>query len=316
MLGPWPHASRLGTRARGGSLVMPRLLVDGVAFHVEVAGKGAPLLLLHGFTGSGESWASLIPAFARHFLTVAIDLLGHGRSDSPSDPRRYRIDRAAGDTLAVLDQLGLTRAAVLGYSMGGRLALFLAAHAPDRINALILESAAPGILDPAERRARAVRDRALADSIERDGITAFVDRWERLPLFATQSRLAAAERAALRTQRLAQCPRGLANSLRGMGQGEQPPLFEDLPALSMPVLVVVGAMDTAYCRLGGEITRAIPRARLVIVPGAGHTVHLERAEEFRQAVLGFLAPGASGGGGNDDSRPDAHASGEFAGEVT
>ncbi len=296
---------------------MTRLLVDGVAFHVEIAGAGAPLVLLHGFTGSGESWARHIPAFAKHSLTVAIDLLGHGRSDSPADPRRYRIERAADDTLAVLDQLGLTRAAVLGYSMGGRLALFLATRAPERISALILESATPGIQDPVERRARAARDLALADSIERDGITAFVDRWERLPLFATQSRLAGAERTALRTLRLAQCPRGLANSLRAMGQGEQPPLFDHLPSLSMPVLVVAGAMDTAYCVLGREITRVTPHARLVIVPDAGHAVHLERPEEFRRAVLDFwAAQSVSGRDGKDGSRPDANVSGEFAGEVT
>jgi len=293
------------------------LVVDGVAFHVEIAGAGAPLVLLHGFTGSGESWARHIPAFAKQSLTVAIDLLGHGRSDSPADPRRYRIERAADDTLAVLDQLGLTRAAVLGYSMGGRLALFLATRAPERISALILESTTPGIQDPGERRARAAQDVALADSIERDGITAFVDRWQRLPLFASQSRLAGAERTALRTIRLAQCPRGLANSLRAMGQGEQPPLFNHLPSLSMPVLVVVGAMDTAYCILGRGITRVIPHARLVIVPDAGHAVHLERPEEFRRAVLDFLAAqGVSGRDGNDGSRPDASASGAFAGEVT
>ncbi len=297
---------------------MTRLLVDGVAFHVEIAGTGAPLVLLHGFTGSGESWAQHIPAFSRHFLTVAIDLLGHGRTDSPADPRRYRIERAAGDTLAVLDQLGLTRAAVLGYSMGGRLALFLATRASERISALILESATPGIRDQDERRARTVRDLALADSIERDGITAFVDRWERLPLFATQTRLTGAERAALRTQRLAQCPHGLANNLRAMGQGEQPPLFDHLPALSMPVLVIVGALDTAYCVLGREIARVTPHARLVIVPDAGHAVHLERPEEFRRTVLEFLAgPGVSGCDGHEaDGRPDANASGEFAGEVT
>jgi 2-succinyl-6-hydroxy-2,4-cyclohexadiene-1-carboxylate synthase len=297
---------------------MTRFLVDGVAFHVEIAGTGAPLVLLHGFTGSGESWAQHIPVLSQHFLTVAIDLLGHGRTESPADPRWYRIERAAGNILAVLDHLGLTRAAVLGYSMGGRLALFLAARAPERVSALILESATPGIRDPDERRARAAQDLALADSIERDGITAFVDRWERLPLFATQTRLTGTERAALRTQRLAQCPRGLANSLRAMGQGEQPPLFDDLPSLSMRVLIVVGAMDTAYCLLGREIARVTPHARLVIVPDAGHAVHLERPEEFRRTVLEFLAaPGVSGRDSNEaDGRPDANASGEFAGEVT
>lgn len=272
----------------GAGLVAARVLVRGVSLHVETAGAGAPLVLLHGFTGSGESWRQHVPAFATRFLTLTIDLLGHGRSDAPADPGRYGIERVADDVLAVLDQLGLTRAAALGYSMGGRLALFLATVAPERISALVLESSSPGIRAPAERRERAARDTALADAIERDGITAFVDRWERLPLFATQARLPDAERAAQRAQRLAQSPRGLANSLRGMGQGVQPPLFERLATIPMPALIVAGALDPAYCALGHEMTRLIPNARLAIIPDAGHAVHLEQPEAFRVTVREFL----------------------------
>lgn len=270
------------------SVVAARVLVHDVSLHVETAGAGAPLVLLHGFTGSGESWARHVPAFAGRFFTIAIDLLGHGRSDAPVDPGRYRIERAADDVLSVLNQLGVTRAAVLGYSMGGRLALFLATVAPERISALVLESSSPGIRDTADRRERAARDAALADEIERDGITAFVERWERLPLFATQARLPDAERAALRAQRLAQTPRGLANSLRGMGQGAQPPLFERLRTIPMPALILVGALDPTYCALGREMMRLIPKARLTIIPDAGHAVHLEQPEAFRSIVGEFL----------------------------
>jgi len=269
-------------------VVVARLLARDVSLHVEMAGAGAPLVLLHGFTGSGASWARHITAFATRFFTVTIDMLGHGRSDAPADPKRYRIEQAADDILIVLDQLGLTRAAVLGYSMGGRLALFLATAAPERISALVLESSSPGIRDQAERRDRAVRDAALADAIERDGIAAFVDRWERLPLFATQARLPDAARAALRAQRLAQSPAGLANSLRGMGQGVQPPLFERLATVPMPALILAGALDHAYCALGREMARLIPNARLAIIPDAGHTVHLEQPEAFRRTVDEFL----------------------------
>lgn len=277
-----------------GSAVAARLRVHDVALHVETAGAGAPLVLLHGFTGSGASWARHVPVFAGRFFTIAIDLLGHGRSDAPADPARYRIERAAGDVLSVLDQLGVTRAAVLGYSMGGRLALFLATVAPERISALVLESSSPGIRDAADRRERAARDAALADELERDGIAAFVDRWERLPLFVTQARLPEPERAALRAQRLAQAPRGLANSLRGMGQGTQPSLFERLRSLRMPVLILVGALDPPYCALGREMVRLIPQGRLTIIPDAGHAVHLEQPEAFRSIVSEFLWKCADG----------------------
>ena len=96
------------------------------------------------------------------------------------------------DLTALLDRLGIARAPVVGYSMGGRVALHLALGAPERVAALVLESASPGIADAAQRAARVKSDEALADDIERLGIEAFVDRWEAQPLFASQSRLAAA----------------------------------------------------------------------------------------------------------------------------
>ncbi len=278
---------------------MPRIPVNGVTLNVEVAGDGTPLALLHGFTGRAESWGPHIPAFATRCRTVAIDLLGHGRSDAPADPDRYRIEHAAQDILAVLDALRIARAAILGYSMGGRLGLFLATVAPERITALIVESASAGIRDAALRGERMARDTALADEIERDGVAAFVDRWERLPLFATQRRLPPAARDALRAHRLAHSARGLANSLRGMGQGAQPSLWDRLPSLSVPTLLLVGALDAAYVAHGREMSRLIPAARLVAVPDAGHTVHLEQPEIFKRTVLEFLAAAGTDHAGTD-----------------
>ncbi|HEV2440528.1 MAG TPA: 2-succinyl-6-hydroxy-2,4-cyclohexadiene-1-carboxylate synthase [bacterium] len=267
---------------------MARLPVNGVALNVETAGSGPALVLLHGFTGAAGSWAAHLPALSACCSTVAIDMLGHGASDAPAEPSRYGIEHVAADVLAVLDRLGIGRAAVLGYSMGGRAALFLATMAPERVTALILESASPGIADAASRAARAAQDVELADAIERDGVPAFVDRWERLPLFATQAGLPAEVRAAARAQRIAQSPRGLANSLRGLGQGAQPALFDRLGALPMPVLLIAGECDERYAALGLTMRRAIPDARVVVVPAAGHTVHLEQPEAFQRAVLDFL----------------------------
>ena len=266
-----------------------RLTVNGVALHVETAGRGPALVLLHGFTGGIGAWAPHLPALSARFSTVAIEMLGHGDSDAPADPGRYRIEHAAEDVLAVLDRLGLPRAAVLGYSMGGRVALFLATVAPERVTALVLESASPGIAETGERAARAARDAALADAIERDGVAAFIDRWERLPLFATHAGLPAGTRTALRAQRLVHSARGLANSLRGLGQGAQPPLWARLPALAVPVMVLAGALDARYAALSREMSRRMPNARLAVIPGAGHTVHLEQPEAFQRAILEFLA---------------------------
>ncbi len=265
-----------------------RTLVNGVHLAVETRGDGPPLVLLHGFTGSTATWAPIARALSTRFLTVAIDLLGHGRSDAPGDPERYGIERSAADLLAVLDRLELPQVSVLGYSMGGRLALFLASAAPERVRALIVESASPGIAGEADRQVREAQDAALAASIEREGVPAFVDRWERHPLFATQCRLSRATRARLRAQRLVHTAHGLANSLRGMGQGAQPPLHDRLCAIRAPALVVVGELDAGYCAIGRELTRLIPGARFVVAAGAGHAVHLEQPETFRRIVSEFL----------------------------
>jgi 2-succinyl-6-hydroxy-2,4-cyclohexadiene-1-carboxylate synthase len=269
--------------------MMARIAVNGVHLNIETVGAGTPLLLLHGFTGSAATWAPAMTHFAPRFCVVAPDLLGHGRSDAPIHPSRYRVGQSTADILAVLDHLGLRTVSVLGYSMGGRLALRLASTAPDRIAALVLVSASPGLRDPAARRARAAQDGRLADAIERDGVPAFVERWERLPIFATQAGLPEAARERVRAERLRHSARGLANSLRAMGQGVQRPMHDRLPFLRMPALILTGELDAPYCDLGREMQRLIPQARLAVVPGAGHAVHLEQPEMFCRLVLEFLS---------------------------
>ncbi len=267
---------------------MARVEVNGVHLNVESAGEGSPLVLLHGFTGSTATWASHIDEFARSHRVIAIDSLGHGLSDSPDDPARYGIGFASEDLIAVLDLLGVGKAALLGYSMGGRVALSVAIVAPERLSALVVESASPGLPDGEARRARADSDAQLASEIEQEGVEAFIARWERMPLFSSQSGLSAEARATLRDQRLGNSAKGLAGSLRGLGQGSQPPLHDHLPTVQAPTLFIAGELDPGYCRMGREVCGLIPRSRLAVVPDAGHAVHLEQPESFRDLVLEFL----------------------------
>lgn len=267
---------------------MPSFSIDGARLHVETAGTGPALVLLHGFTGSAESWRGHTEVFAARYTTVVPDLLGHGASEAPPDPRRYAVAHAVEDVIGIMDRLAIRRAALLGYSMGGRVALATAIAAPERVVALVLESASPGLRGHEARLARAARDAALADAIERDGLPAFVDRWEREAIFATQENLPGEVREALRAQRLQQDPTGLANSLRGFGQGVMPPLHDFLPGVAAPTLIVAGALDPRYVEIGEAMRDAMPRARLVVVPRAGHAVHLEQPEAFRHVVLEFL----------------------------
>lgn len=261
---------------------------DDLTLHVAEGGQGTPLLLLHGFTGSVETWEHLRARFEENHHVIAIDLPGHGRSSSPADPERYSLLRTTDDIACSLDEIGVERTAVLGYSMGGRLALHFALRHPDRVTALILESTSPGLSDATLRDERRESDRDLADFIEREGMTAFVDRWESLSLWETQGHLPASTRAELRAQRLRGDPRGFANSLRGAGQAATASVEDELQRISIPTLLIAGALDLKYRRIAHQMEQSMPNARAVIVPGAGHTVHLEQPEAFSTATLDFL----------------------------
>ena len=269
---------------------MPRLRSDDVHLNVAVRqgpADGPVLLLLHGFTGSIATWQPHMEALAADCTTIAIDALGHGDSDTPPDPRRYRMEYVVADTLRIADQLGIDRFGLVGYSMGGRMALHIAA-ASDRVTGLVLESASPGLATPAEREARVAADEELATLLETEGIDAFVERWERLPLFASQATLSPAARLALRTQRSSADPCGLANSLRGAGTGAQPPLHERLGGIRVPTLLIAGELDHKFVQIARQMHAALPDSRLETVAGAGHAVHLEDPPRWNALVRQFI----------------------------
>jgi 2-succinyl-6-hydroxy-2,4-cyclohexadiene-1-carboxylate synthase len=262
--------------------------INAIRYHYELVGQGPPLVLLHGFTGSSENWQRVVAHLQDHSCLLTVDLLGHGQTEAPVDAERYAMAHAAADVIALVDTMIGKSCHLLGYSMGGRLALYLALSYPDRFRSLILESASPGLASEAERRDRQQRDNNLADQIEQGGIEAFVNYWETLPLFSSQQNLLPATQQQLRAQRLKHRPIGLANSLRGMGIGVQPSLWEQLPDMQLPVLLIAGGLDTKFVSIAHQMYDLLPRAHKVIVPDAGHTVHLEQPEAFCQVISDFL----------------------------
>jgi 2-succinyl-6-hydroxy-2,4-cyclohexadiene-1-carboxylate synthase len=264
--------------------------VNDIDFHVvEDYGHGPPLVLLHGFTGSAASWATVSRNFAGDHRVIAIDLIGHAASSAPVDPLRYEFNQALHDLAELTAQLGIARASWLGYSLGGRLALGMALDYPDRVSSLILVSATAGIHDEHERHQRAQADEAMARRIEEAGVEAFVDEWERLPIWESQRMLPDEVSRVQREIRRGNSAVGLANSLRGMGQGTQPSYWERLGEIESPVLLMAGALDRKYVGIAGQMGVRIVDPTLSVVPAAGHAVHLERPREFIEDVRAFLA---------------------------
>jgi 2-succinyl-6-hydroxy-2,4-cyclohexadiene-1-carboxylate synthase len=262
---------------------------NGIDFNIEDYGNGTPLVLLHGFTGSGASWSPINRDLAKRHRVVTIDIVGHGASSAPEDPSPYDFEQVLHDLGDVTAQLGIARAFWLGYSLGGRLALGMGVTHPARVSALVLESATAGIHDEHERHQRAEADLDLARRIEEAGVEAFVDEWERLPIWESQSALPDDVLRQQRDIRLRNRAVGLANSLRGMGQGSQPSYWDRLSEIDVPVLLIAGALDRKFVGIAGQMGVRDADATLSVVPGAGHAVHLERPQEFLDDVREFLA---------------------------
>lgn len=265
-------------------IMMPTLL----SYYSEDTGAGSPLLLLHGFTGSSDNWAELTPRLSHRFRVIRVDLPGHGRTAAPADHARGTVPAVAADLATLLAERNATPAHILGYSMGARLALGIALGHPHVVRSLILESGSPGLATAAERAARRTADEALAERIERNGIVAFVDEWERLPLWESQRNLPEATRRRLRERRLRCDPAGLAASLRQMGTGAQPSFWDDLGRLQAPTLLITGALDARFCAIAAAMRAQNPALQHQVVAGAGHAPHLEQPAAWLELVERWL----------------------------
>ncbi|MFD2446529.1 2-succinyl-6-hydroxy-2,4-cyclohexadiene-1-carboxylate synthase [Bacillus sp. CGMCC 1.16607] len=265
-----------------------KFLVDDITYHVEICGEGHPLLLLHGFTGRGTNWMPYCSTIGNKAKLIMPDIIGHGLTEHPEVLGRYEIESVAKDCISILDQLGIEQVDLLGYSMGGRLAISLAILFPNRIRKLILESASPGLATEEARRERQQADEKLAHFIKEKGIIEFVDYWEDIPLFQSQKSLPEITRDRIRTQRLANHPIGLINSLLGMGTGSQPSYWENLKEMKAESLFIVGELDQKFCQIALQMQKSLPKAKIYKVKNAGHAIHVEQAEKFGTIVSGFL----------------------------
>lgn len=253
---------------------------DGVRLAYRFDGDpGLPVLLLSNSIATDlHMWDGQVDALARRFRVLRYDARGHGASDAPAVP--YSLDRLGRDVVELLDALGLARVHVLGLSLGGFVAQWLAVHEPGRIDRLVLANTAAWLGPPAQW------DRAIAELLQapdmQETAAMFLRNWFPAPMLDNEGDTVAPFRRTL----LATPRAGIAGSWAAIRDAD---LRRLLPLVDRPTLVIAGAHDTVTtARHGEEIAAAIPGARLRVLP-AVHLSNVERPREFVEAVVGFLA---------------------------
>lgn len=256
--------------------------INNYPYEVEITGSGTPTwVFLHGFMGSYADFEKINP----QGTCIKINLFGFGKHAPLIEKGEMFHMKHQVDSLAKLfKKLKLKAINLVGYSMGGRLALSLALDHPELIHHLFLEGATAGIDDSLIREQRVAADMVKAQQIRLLGLEQFVKQWEELPMFASQKLLPKTQQKFMHDQRVNHQAMNVINSLRYMGTGSQPNNWPKLPEFKVPVTLIVGAKDTKFQQLAEKMARKIPNSTIVKIADAGHNVHFEKPTQFIEAL--------------------------------
>ena len=248
-----------------------------------------PILFLHGFTGSANDWDFVNGNIHEEFTPIFIDLIGHGNSDSPNEVEQYSEKCQVEIINELLKLLSISKLILVGYSMGGRIALSYNISYPDKVKGLVLESTSYGIEDENERNERIKNDYTLAKFIESDGIVNFINHWMSIPLFQSLAKIEPSKVQNMKEIKIASNnPIGLKNSLLGFSAGGMNFHGNSLSELKQKVLLIAGEFDTKFCNIAKNFHKLLPNSEIKIVNDCGHNVHFEKPEEFLNFLNTFL----------------------------
>ncbi len=246
------------------------------------------VLFIHGFTGSSHDWENIIRHLPENFNYYAIDLIGHGNSDSPNIKKLYYADSLINQLKEFTSRVINDKFILVGYSMGGRAALSYSVKYPETIEGLILESSTAGIKDENGRQERIKKDEEIADYIFHHSIEEFIDYWMDLDIFNTQKRFANSKLEEIKDSKLINNKIGLSNFLREFGTGQMPPLYNQLKNIDTRTLLITGDLDEKFRLINNEMVSLIPSAEHVSLKNSGHNTHLETPDAFIKTVSSFL----------------------------
>ncbi len=245
-----------------------------------------PIVFLHGFTGSAKDWLFIFDSLPKKFFPIAIDLIGHGETDSPEDLSMYSCGSIVHQLNSIFEKLGIHKFVIVGYSLGGRAALSYSIKYQHKILAAIFESTTAGIENITEKKERVEHDLLLADKIKSEGMDWFMKFWLDLPMFHSLKEKFDIDY--IRNERAKNNVIGLSNMLAGFSTGLMSSYWYELKYLDFPVLLVTGSEDQKFTTINKRMCELIPNVDLKIVDNAGHNTHLEKPELFIKLVLDFL----------------------------
>lgn len=252
------------------------------------------ILFLHGFMGNTHEFDEVLSILANDFYCLTIDLPAHGKTEVFGDDEYYQMPNTANAVIQLLDKLlnklNISECFLIGYSMGGRLALYLALHFPQYFTKVILESASPGLATESEQLARIKRDAQIARKLNRnitqEDFALFLANWYSQAIFGNIK--THTQFSNLIEKRLQNNPTQLAKSLKMMGTGVQPSLWSKLVTNEIPLLLLVGKLDAKFVQINTKIHQETKYSQLKIVKNTAHNIHFEKPLEFVDAAKNFL----------------------------
>ena len=262
--------------------------IQGIPFHILTAGKSSlpRIIFLHGFLGSGSDWLPMARQLSRDYCCVMVDLPGHGKASFQQTPPYNGFFEQTVDALAeFLLESASSPGYLVGYSMGGRLALALLLRHQKLFTKAVIVSASPGLRTTEEQINRQEHDEKIARKIERN-FERFIEAWYDQPLFSTLKHHPVFEE--VENERKINDPQNLALALRVLGTGRQRSQWENLQHNNVPVRFFVGEKDERYVEIGRQMVKLCPGSDLEIFPQCGHTLQLENKELFLDRLRFFF----------------------------
>ncbi len=266
--------------------------MENYHFHYDLSyHPDKPLILfLHGFMGNSHEFDAAIKLLANSFSYLKLDLPGHGKTQVRGGDNYYSMVNTALGIMQLLDQLHINQCFLVGYSMGGRLALYLTLHFPERFSKVVLESASPGLKTEKQRLERIKRDEQIAKKIgrstEKVDFMTFLLHWYAQPIFGNIKNHP--QFNSMVNDRLQNNPGELAKSLRIMGTGCQPSLWEKLTANRTPLFLLAGECDRKFVEINTQMSQICESCQLMVIPNVGHNIHWENTLAFVEPVKSFL----------------------------